>query len=660
MRKLLVFICLIWGCSRMDGTGAVVQACDEASLRAAIAQGGTVTFGCSGTITLTQAITITTSVTLNGVGAVVTISGGDRTRLFDVSPGAEFQLSSLRLTGGFANYGGAISNGGGRLVLTGVTVVSNNAGPPRPFMVVGPGAGGAVYSVSGDVVATDCTFASNLVFAANGFGAPTPARGGAICVENGSLTLTRCSFIQNSATGGTPASSAPGVPILGTDALGGTIFNGGTASVRRCTFVSNEALGGPGIAAMNPIGASTSGSPGGWVYGGVIHNRSVLEVDECTFLNNRAMGGQGGFGTPGLGAAGSGGSGGSIQGAVLWNRGSLSVSGSTFATNSGVGANGGFPGHSTGGAPSPGTVGGNGGWGGGAFGGAIFTTNGASAFITNCTAVANSLLGGDGQNGGEGAPCIATGCTLGGAGGRGGDGGNASGAGIFCAGGTAVIVHSTFDGNGVRTGTNGLGGPGGQGRTGNGARGADGNPGVADGGAFSIAGGSVEVANSIFARSSGSTNCSGRLLDLSVNISTDNSGCFTNPASMKNQDAGLAELADNGGPTPTSALLATSVALDRANDAFGAFSDARGVRRSQGRASDVGAFEAGYLRMTSVNTNAWFSYGAPPGTGWRLEGQANAGTWRDLGTTTADVRGYAHYGPIRMTNSLEVFRTRSP
>ncbi len=641
--------------------GAVVQACDEASLRAAIAQGGTVSFGCSGTITLTQSITIATNVTLIGVGAVVTISGGDRTRLFDVLPGAEFQLSSLRLTGGFANYGGAISNGGGRLMLTAVTVVSNNAGPGRQFMVVGPGAGAAIYSVAGDVVATDCTFASNVVFAANGFGAPTPARGGAICAESGSLTLTRCSFIQNSTIGGTPASSSPvPMPVPGTDAWGGAIFNGGTALVRRCTFVNSETLAGPGTAPMSPLGFSLSGSSGGWVYGGVIHNRSVLEVDECTFLNNRAEGGRGGFGTVGLGPAGYGGFGGSVQGAIISNLGLLWVSGSTFANNIGLGAHGGIPGHSTGGSPSPGTPGGNGGWGGGALGGAIFTTNGASAFITNCTVVGNSLLGGDGQPGGEGAACIATGCTLGGAGGRGGDGGNAAGAGIFCAGGKVVIVHSTFDGNEARAGTNGVGGFGGPGRTGTGARGADGTPGAADGGAFLIAGGSVEVANSIFSRSVGSTNCSGRLLDLGVNISTDNSACFTNPASMRNQEAGLGAFGNHGGPTPTIALLATSVAIDRANDVFAPRSDARGVLRSQGKAPDVGAFEVGYLAMVTYSTNAWLSYGAPPGTAWRLEGQANGGEWRDLGLSSADPRGYTHYGPIRMTNSVELFRTRRP
>ena len=206
-------------------------------------------------------------------------------------------------------------------------------------------------------------------------------------------------------------------------------------------------------------------------------------------------------------------------------------------------------------------------------------------------------------------------------------------------------------------GTNGLGGPGGGGRTGSGAAGPDGTPGITSGGAIS---GGLEVANSIFSRSVGSTNCSGRSLDHGVNISTDNSACFTNPASMKNQDAGLGAFGDHGGPTPTIALLGTSVAINSANNTFATRSDVRGVLRSQGKAPDVGAFEAGYLAMVTYSANAWFSYGAPPGTVWRLEGQPNAGDWRDLGTTTADVRGYAHYGRIRMTNSLEVFRTRKP
>jgi hypothetical protein len=659
MRKLYLFALIAGVLPCFDITAAVVSSCDEGSLRAAIAQGGTVTFGCSGTITLTQAISIRTNVALNGVGAVVTLSGDDRTRLFNVLPGVEFQLSSLTLTRGFANFGGAISNGGGTVVLTAMTVVSNNAGPPRPFMVVGPGAGGAVYSRTGAVSATDCVFSSNAVFAANGFGEPTPARGGAICIDGGTLSLLRCDFTRNSVTGGTPASSGPGIPNFGTDALGGAIFNDGTASVHRCTFSGNEASGGPGIAAMNPIGASSPGSPGGRVHGGVIHNASALHVVDSAFIGNSAAGGQGGSGSVGTGAAGGGGNGGSVQGAVLWNGGVLSASGSAFASNSGEGANGGVPGFSTGGL-SPGTAGGAGGSGGGAFGGSIFTTNGASTFVTNCTLAANSLSGGDGQSGGEGAACIAAGCTIGGAGGNGGNGGNAGGAGIYSAGGISVIVHCTFDRNSVAAGTNGSGGLGGMGRTGAGARGANGIPGYVEGAAFSVVTGSAETANSIFSRSMGSTNCSGRLVDLGVNISSDNSACFTNLASMKDRDAAVAELADNGGPTPTIALLSTSPALNAGNNALAPRNDQRGVLRPQGEACDVGAFEVGYLVMSNIgNTNAWLRYGAPPGTVWRLEGQANGGMWRDLGTATADPRGYAHYGPVRLTNQVEAFRTRS-
>jgi len=100
--------------------------------------------------------------------------------------------------------------------------------------------------------------------------------------------------------------------------------------------------------------------------------------------------------------------------------------------------------------------------------------------------------------------------------------------------------------------------------------------------------------------------------------------------------------------------------LNGANNALAPRTDQRGVLRPQSPASDVGAFEVGYLAMTSVGTNAWFAYGAPPGTVCRLEGQANGGSWRNLDDNTADPRGLAHYGPIRMTNALEVFRARSP
>ena len=58
---------------------------------------------------------------------------------------------------------------------------------------------------------------------------------------------------------------------------------------------------------------------------------------------------------------------------------------------------------------------------------------------------------------------------------------------------------------------------------------------------------------------------------------------------------GLAALADNGGPTPTRALLAGSPAIDAGNGALlpaGASTDQRGMPRIAGASVDIGAYEA--------------------------------------------------------------------
>ncbi|HMP41870.1 MAG TPA: family 16 glycosylhydrolase [Roseiflexaceae bacterium] len=57
-------------------------------------------------------------------------------------------------------------------------------------------------------------------------------------------------------------------------------------------------------------------------------------------------------------------------------------------------------------------------------------------------------------------------------------------------------------------------------------------------------------------------------------------------------DAGLAPLADNGGPTQTHALLPGSPAIDAAPAATAPATDQRGVSRPQGGAPDIGAYEA--------------------------------------------------------------------
>ena len=56
-------------------------------------------------------------------------------------------------------------------------------------------------------------------------------------------------------------------------------------------------------------------------------------------------------------------------------------------------------------------------------------------------------------------------------------------------------------------------------------------------------------------------------------------------------DPQLGPLQDNGGATPTHALLSGSLAIDNADDGFAPSTDQRGVARPRGAAGDIGAYE---------------------------------------------------------------------
>ena len=72
--------------------GGIVSICDEGHLQAALAGGGTVTFACSGTITLSAEIVIAADTTIDGSGQAVTISGNNTVRVFSVSEGVTLNL----------------------------------------------------------------------------------------------------------------------------------------------------------------------------------------------------------------------------------------------------------------------------------------------------------------------------------------------------------------------------------------------------------------------------------------------------------------------------------------------------------------------------------------------------------------------------------------
>jgi hypothetical protein len=60
-------------------------------------------------------------------------------------------------------------------------------------------------------------------------------------------------------------------------------------------------------------------------------------------------------------------------------------------------------------------------------------------------------------------------------------------------------------------------------------------------------------------------------------------------------DPKIGPLSDNGGPTPTVALLPGSPAIDAGNNALAPATDQRGYPRPFGAAADLGAFEYGSM-----------------------------------------------------------------
>jgi len=128
--------------------------------------------------------------------------------------------------------------------------------------------------------------------------------------------------------------------------------------------------------------------------------------------------------------------------------------------------------------------------------------------------------------------------------------------------------------------------------------------GAASGGGIEHAGGSATLRNTIVANSTSGGNChasASPITDGGYNLSSD-STCNLKVANRSHLgvDPGLGPLADNGGPTPTHALLEDSQAVDKGRS-FGADADQRGLPRPTdlgpvgnargGDGSDIGAYE---------------------------------------------------------------------
>jgi hypothetical protein len=379
-------------------SAAVVTDCTEASLRAALNEGGTVTFTNDCNITITAQIVISAATIIDGSGHNVLIGSSNSVPLFNVA--TNLTLHNLSLVNGQAtNTGGAL------YIQPGVTVL-----------------------------ASQCTFAANSAIGTNGV------------TGNGGTT-------NSSSTGGNGANGSAGAA-----GLGGAIYNLGDLTLVNCTLSNNTVTGGNGGAGGNGgTGTGTfslggnggNGAPGGLGFGGAVYNLGDLTLIGCTFAANNATGGNGGSGgaagagtspgLPGIGAPAGAGFGGGV-----YNTKNLTLITSTFATNSARGGNSAAAGMHGNGTGMTGIKGGAG------AGGALYNT--WWAVVTNCTFYTNTVFGGAGGNGGNGGGTFAIP-------GDGGDGGDGVG-GALANANTITNVNCTFSSNGAFGGTNGIPGSG--------------------------------------------------------------------------------------------------------------------------------------------------------------------------------------------------------
>jgi hypothetical protein len=387
----------------------------EISLRSAIAfinanasaAGDTITFaaGLAGTITLSQGeLPITAPMTVTGPGAsVLTVSGNNQSRIFDVNGGApvSVSISGLTLTGGNAMAGGAIYNNA-TLTLSGDTVSGNST-------VSHQGAGGGIFN-DGTVISTNDAITGNSSGAGGGgianLGIFTSKGdtisensdlsnvGGGGIYNVGPLSLTNDTINGNSAAAGgglystasmtaiddtftgnsAQGASGSGPGVAGSNGEGGAIYSTASLILSDDTISGNTADGGDGI-------ASRFGATGGDGQGGGVYSLANLTSSSDSFSQNSAQGGDGARDTEG----GSPGRGGNGLGGAIYSTAAVTSVGDTFSGNAANAGNGG---------------------GGAGSGGAIYNNLGALTLV-NDTISGNVADTGSGGIANQGALAIA-------------------------------------------------------------------------------------------------------------------------------------------------------------------------------------------------------------------------------------------------------------
>ncbi len=355
----------------------------------------------TGKLTLSQPLVITNPVSIQGVAtASAILSGNNKHRLFVILPGGSLTLHNLTLIDGRQTAtntenggipltaGGAIFNDRGTLRITSCTLSNHTVlgaqgatgvynFKPYPGQKGGAAFGGAIYNNEGFVqVASSMVFGNSVLAGSGGPGADGQdvglgqsgadggdsgwASGGAIYSKGGALSITNSTLERNAVYGALGGKQGAGAGLLGfsarpgsvNPAAGGAVYADGITnfSITKTLFVGNSVTNAPGRmgAAVQSEKPGAVGSPGGSSFGGAIYSNTRLLLTETKFDSNVAGGGPGGIGSAAGSSlfnliGGAGGRGGEALGGAIYSggQGVVVVEKSLFVTNSVYGGEGG-------------------------------------------------------------------------------------------------------------------------------------------------------------------------------------------------------------------------------------------------------------------------------------------------------------------------------
>lgn len=624
-----------------DGTAG---SCTEAAFAAAVAVGGAIAFDCGGTptnpvtIPITSEKPVTLSTSIDG-GSSIILNGGGTTRILAVNSGVNLSLNNITLSNGYAINGGAVTNQGGMLRVVNSHFEGNHAVYD----------GGAIASQQGSVAIIQSTFDDNEALVS----------GGAIWIMQGSSTsISGTTFENNQAAvhGGAIMLSSLNTRIVNSSFTtnlsvfaGGALYvqDGSMVTVADSSFRANESdyildanmlLGGAAIRNEGNLRVERSTFANNiGQFGGAILSTNMLAVIDCQFTQNSALADGGAFyiergqatiehtQMTGNLATGAGG--------AVANFGLTTISDSTLMSNVANGLGGGIYASSLSSNP-PSTLtstiierttlednkSNN---GGGLFANAPVLIS-ESALIANLGTVGGGIDAGESSIAGNPTLVTIKNSTLS------GNTAYVRGGGIHLNASIVIVAHSTITKNELiplpeagglapgamidhlrqqRVESRSLIVPNTQDTSFDQPFAKDDNG--PTGGAGVFVNGILDLMGSIVANNASAGDClffDGEIISGGNNLDGDGSCSLTDESDQPGVEPGLAELARNGGPTQTHALLAGSPAIDSGatncsytntlDQPVSITIDQRGRSRSQGAACDIGAFEA--LQISGV------------------------------------------------------------